>query len=322
MPADREAANPERGSIAIVALWGVALVFMLIAPVAFATRGALQIARNTLAESRARLAAEAGTQLGLLRLLRRHGSGAVFDGTPESWQQGSTKVAISISDEAGKIDLNVAPLELLAGLFEAVGTPHEAAALIACNILDRRGDGSTGCPEPDAPHGGRRFSVPEELAELPGVDDRLYDRVAEDVTVATGASAIDPRVAPRAVLMAIPGATDSLVDAFLESRAMWHDLGSADTSLIPAGVAPLMMASPGRDYTIAATAMTGDGARYRAELQILPDRTGRPTVSGHRLAHPAHRSRDDAACQNEAGAVINPNHYRELPAAEQPSTEA
>src|SRR5580704_596631 len=111
MPADPREDNPERGSIAILALWGVALVFMLIAPVAFATRGELQIARNTLAESRARLAAEAGTQLGLLRLLRRHGSGAVFDGTPESWQQGSTKVAISISDEAGKIDLNVAPLE-------------------------------------------------------------------------------------------------------------------------------------------------------------------------------------------------------------------
>src|SRR5277367_5987613 len=114
--------HPERGSIAILALWGVAIIFMLIAPVAFATRGELQIARNTLAESRARLAAEAGTQLGLLRLLRRHDSAAAaFDGTPEAWQQGSTKVAIAIADEAGKIDINVAPLELLAGIFEAAG---------------------------------------------------------------------------------------------------------------------------------------------------------------------------------------------------------
>jgi general secretion pathway protein K len=278
MPADSRDDNPERGSIAILALWGVALIFILVAPVAFATRGELQIARNALAESRARLAAEAGTQLGLLRLLRQHDSGTmVFDGRTEPWQQGSTRVAIAIADEAGKIDLNVAPLELLAGLFEAVGAPREAAGLIACNILDRRGDSGAGCPEPDSLQGGRRFSVPEELAEMPGIDGRLYDRVADDVTVATGASAIDPRVAPRAVLMAIPGATDSLVDAFLESRAMWRDLGAADAGLMPSAVAPFVMMSPGRDYTITANATTSDGARYRAELQVrLTGRAAQP----------------------------------------------
>ena len=274
----RSGSEDQRGSIAILALWGVALIFILIAPVAFATRGELQIARNALAASRARLAAEAGTQLGLLRLLRRHdAAAAAFDGTPEAWQQGSTKVAIAIADEAGKIDINVAPLELLAGIFEAVGTPHEAAELIACNILERRGDSVAGCPEPDAPHGGRRFAVPEELAQLPGIDDRLYDRVADYVTVATGASAIDPRVAPRAVLMAIPGATDGLVDAFLESRAMWRDFGAADASLIPSAAAAFVMASPGRDFTIAATATTSDGARHRAELQVrLTGRANQP----------------------------------------------
>jgi general secretion pathway protein K len=277
MPVEMIDDHPERGSIAILALWGVALIFILLAPVAYATRGELQIARNALAESRARLAAEAGTQLGLQRLLRRHDGGASFDGAPEAWQLGSTKVAIVIADEAGKIDLNVAPLELLAGLFEAVGAPHEAAGLIACNVLDRRGDNGVGCPESDTPHGGRRFVVPEELAELPGIDDRLYDRVADYVTVASGASAIDPRVARRAVLMAIPGATDSLVDAFLETRAMWHDLGTADAGLVPPGAAPFVMASPRRDFTIAAIATTAEGARYRAELQVrLTERAAQP----------------------------------------------
>jgi general secretion pathway protein K len=275
MPADTMDSDPERGSIAILALWGIALIFILIAPVAFATRGEVQIAKNALAESRARLAAEAGTQFGLLRLLRQHDSGdATFDGAPEAWQQGSTKVSIAIADEAGKIDLNVAPLEFLSGLFEAAGTPHEAAMLLACNVLDRRGDSGVGCPESDVPHAGRRFAVPEELAELPGIDDRLYDRVADYVTVASGASAIDPRVAPRVVLMAIPGATEDLVDAFLETRAMSRDLGVTDAGLIPAAAATFVMASPGRDFTIAAIATTADGARYRAELQVRL--TGRP----------------------------------------------
>ena len=284
--------DPERGSIALLALWGVALIFMLIAPVAFATRGELQIARNALAESRARLAAEAGTQLGLQRLLRRHAdttsSGAAFDGTPESWQQGSTRVAIAIADEAGKIDLNLAPLEMITGLFDAAGAPQEAAQLIACNILDRRGDTGAGCPQADSPHAGQRFVAPEELAQLPGIDDALYNRVADAVTVATGASAVDPMVAPRIVLMAIPGATDSLVDSFIESRAMWRDLASADVGLVPAAAASFVMVSPGRDYTIAATAITSDGARYRAELQVrLTGRSVQPyQVVGWRTPPP------------------------------------
>lgn len=267
-PARASGTEDQKGSIALLALWGIALIFILIAPVAVATRGEVQIARNALAESRARLAAEAGTQLGLQRLLRRGGpGGATFDGTPEAWNQGSTRVAIAIADEGGKIDLNVAPVELLAGLFEAVGEPREAARLIACNVLDRRGDQAADCPQSDTTHAARRFVVPEELAELPGVGDPLYDRVAPYVTVATGASAIDPRVAQRPVLLAIPGATAGLVDAFLDSRKMWSDLGPGDAGML-ASAAPYVMISPRRDFTIAATATTSDGARYRAELQV------------------------------------------------------
>jgi general secretion pathway protein K len=258
-------ADSERGSIAILALWGVTLIFMLLAPVAFATRGELQITRNALAESRARLAAEAGTQLGLARLLRRHDG--TFDGTPQPWQLGTTRVAIAVTDEAGKIDINVAPLELLVGLLTGAGATREAAELIACNVLDRRGDIGPGCPEGDTRPAAQRISVIEQLAEVPGIDERLYGRVADSITVATGAAAIDPRVAPRGVLMAIPGATDAMVDDFLRTRASLRDL-SGGAGLVPAAAAAFIVPSPNRDFTIAATATTTEGARYRAELQI------------------------------------------------------
>ena len=269
--------NPESGSIAVLALWGIALIFILIAPVALATRGEVQIARNALAESRARLAAEAGTQLGLLRLLRRHDAGATaFDGRPDVWTQGSARVAIAITDEAGKIDLNVAPLELLIGLFTAVGEPREAAELIACNVLDRRGDYGAGCPQPDVGHAARRFTTTEELAEVAGVSDQLYQRVVPYVTIATGASAVDPRVAARPVLLAIPGATEGLVDAFLDSRRMWSDPGASDAAAFAAAT-PYVMISVNRDFTIAATARTSEGAQYRAELQVrLTGRAAQP----------------------------------------------
>src|SRR3954463_3795405 len=136
MPAEpalrgRTGQRAEAGSIAILALWGVALIAMLLAAATFTTRTEVRIAENALGGSRARLAAEAGTQLGLFRLLRRRGEGGGgFDGGAEAWQDGTIRVAISIVDEAGKVDLNNAPLELLAGLFVALGRPRETALLL------------------------------------------------------------------------------------------------------------------------------------------------------------------------------------------------
>jgi general secretion pathway protein K len=277
MGVERKPDSSEGGSIAILALWTLALISLLLAPVAFATRSTLQITRNAVAESQARHAAEAGTQLGLARLLRRQVAGSsYFDGTPEIWRKGSTQVSVAIADEAGKIDLNVAPLTLLTGLFTAVGTGREAAALLACNVLDHRGEFPAGCPEQGGPHIGHRFAMPEQLAELPGIDDALYDRIADCVTVATGASAVDPRVAPRAVLMAIPGAREAFVDAFLQERASSHDL-TATAGLVPTDAAPFLMSTPGRDFTVVSIAKTENGARYRAELQVrLTGRVAQP----------------------------------------------
>jgi len=129
MPAEpalrgRTRQRAEAGSIAILALWGVALISILLAAATFTTRTEVRIAENAIGGSRARLAAEAGTQLGLMRLLRRRTEAVgVFDGTAESWQDGSIRVDISIIDEAGKVDLNNAPLELFAGLFIGLGRP-------------------------------------------------------------------------------------------------------------------------------------------------------------------------------------------------------
>jgi general secretion pathway protein K len=259
--------SAQRGSVAILALWAMAIIAVLLTATSETTRSEALIARNMVAASRARHAAEAGTQLGLDRLLHRHAAaGAVFDGTPERWQDGSTAVELAIIDEAGKVDLNIAPVELLAGLLIAIGVPREAALLLACNIADWRGEPGPGCPEPGsaATPQRHRFGAPEELAQLPGFDEPLYDAIADYVTVATGASAVAPLVAPRMVLLAVPGATPTLVDTFLQNR---HDSGAEQLAAV-AGPVPFLMASPGRDFTISARARTAGGARFRADLQV------------------------------------------------------
>lgn len=288
----------EAGSIAIIALWSLAIIAVLLAAMARTTRIEIRETQNWLALSRARLAAEAGTQLGLSRLLQRRTEGTlVFDGIPEHWQDGSAAVDIAIVDEAGKIDLNLAPLELLQGLFVAVGRSRDEALLIACNILDRRGDTGASCPEPlDFGFGGaarprpRLFLVPEELAQVPGIGDALYDAVADYVTVATRASAIDPSVAARPVLLAIPGATPALVDFYLEQRARRHELAAGEAGDDFLRSIPDVMTSPARDFTIKAVATDAWKARYRADLQVrLTDLPAHPYEFIAARAPPADR---------------------------------
>jgi general secretion pathway protein K len=253
----------ERGSITLLALWAVAVIAALLSVAAMTTRSEIDIAGNAVAGSRARLAAEAATQLGLARLLRR--PDAAFDGTPQTWRDDGATVELAIADEAGKIDLNQAPLDLLAGLFAAVGRPAAEAHLLACNILDRRGEAAPDCPE-----GARRsyrFAAPEEVAQLPGFDEALYTRIADSVTVASGAAAIDPAVAPRDVLLALPGATPGLVDSYLKSREAWRDFGPAADMLKTLPVGGMLWVSPHRDFTVAAVAHAGRAA-YRAELTV------------------------------------------------------
>jgi len=259
----------QRGSVAIVVLWGIAIIFALLAATTFTTRSEVLIARNEIAAARARRAAEAGTQLGLARLLARRAQGAsVFDGREEYWQDGTARVVIAIADEAGKIDINDAPPELLAGLFAALGRPREEALLLACRILARRGGSAPDCP--DVPSEARRtslFAAPEELAGLPGFGDRRYRLAADYVTVATGSSAIDPMVAPRPVLLALPGATPARVDAFLSARAALQDMAPQGSGFEALPNFPYLVVSPLRDFTVSAVA-TADGAHARALLQL------------------------------------------------------
>jgi general secretion pathway protein K len=269
----RDGFQRERGSVTILVLWGVAVVFVLLAAAGFTTRTEILVARNAVTALRVREAAAGGTQLGLARLLAERAAGvAVFDGRIVHWQDGPVSVAIAIHDEAGKIDLNQAPFALLAGLFEAVGRPPADAVLLACRISLHRGTPAPQCPEPvdagRAPVEPALFTAPEELAALPGMDDRLYDAVADSITVATGAAAIDPEVAPRTVLLALPGATPQLVDDYLEARDAWRAMAPESTGFETLPGYPYLTVSPDRDFTVSAVATSPDGARFRADLQL------------------------------------------------------
>jgi len=269
----------ERGAALIVVLWGIALIAAAIVAIGFTSRSETMIGRNTVENARARQAAEAGIQLALHRLLSYPRGGRLFDGSPSTWHDGNATVELAIQDEEGKIDLNVASFDLVAGVLRAAGLVRDDARLAACRIIARRGlidpqcldnDGRPPAVEPGL------LAATEELRRLVDLSDARYARLAASVTVYSGSAAVDPRVAPHDALLAVPTLSPGFVDSYLGRRAM------SQAALAAQGLGELQdrryfALTTGQSFTISARATTAGGGRHRAEMVVrLTFRTDQP----------------------------------------------
>jgi general secretion pathway protein K len=259
----------ERGAALVVVLWGVALIAAAIVGIGLITRSESLIARNALENARARHAAEAGVQLALHRLLSYPRGTHLFDGTPERWQDGAIAVGLAIQDEEGKIDLNVAPFALILGVLRSAGASPPDALAIACAIVARRGYDDPRCLEGDVPPAvapGLLVAI-EEARRFAGVGDGLYRRLAPLVTVFSGSAAIDPRLAPRDVLRAVPILSEGFVDGYVGRRGLERD-GAGAEGLGELRDRRFFAVSTGRTFAISAHATTASGARHSAEMVV------------------------------------------------------
>ena len=142
------------------------------------------------------------------------------DGSEYEFAQGEGIVRVRIEDEAGKIDLNAAPAELLQALFRVVGVDELiAAALVQKMLAFDASDEDSSSAQDDADSARQRylFDNVEQLRELPGMTQAIFERVAPFVTVYTRQAGVDPSVAPREVLIAL-GSDPSAVDNLLAAR--------------------------------------------------------------------------------------------------------
>lgn len=275
-------------------------------------RGALEARPEIQATQEAR-ESEAGAELagpGFVELLAEPVSGAGAwraDGTVYAWDFGAGSesvgnLRIAVHSEAGRIDLNGAPDELLHSLFlsanwlgpdgELRGLDEDAASalvdavrdfadaddLVRLNGAEDRDYAAAGLPwgAKDA-----AFEAVEELQQVLGMTAPLYAALAPALTVHTGAKGVDARLAPREVLVALAGGggaggsgAATTVDDYLTARAE-----------APAGTAPAFLSGAGggesgaarsrsRVYTIHAEAKLPSGAVFAREAVV---RLGRGT---------------------------------------------
>ncbi len=279
----------DHGFALILVIWVLALLALLGAEVAADSRSAAVVSRNRLDLAQLQASADAGITLAVMGVLnpviaaRWQADGRVYDG-----QYAGRRLAITVADEGGKIDVNTASKELIAGLLNEFGADRNQQALITQAILDRRKQFVLTAPTAPSNTGrifgqshvinlaNLAFADVSELRLLPGMTRPLYTRLEPEVTVYSQNPTINPMTASRQTLLAIPGAEPGDADAVIALRAggaMQLDAEELSKLALYARVDTLHVVS------ITARATLPDGASFtrRAVVAVSPDRPLEPT---------------------------------------------
>ena len=288
----RRASRPrERGIALVIVLWIIVVLGLQVSLFNASIRDGITMIENDAAMVRGQVLMLAAVEVAVGRLLttdeRQRWSG---DGGSNSVRFGGAELNVSINDENGRVNLNVAEAPLIEGVMRiATGSAREAARLTDRVIrrrggeTDRRSGGGAGAFSSGAVSGGAGAFAPTPAAGdaqrraaaanpagtgVPFVDvnDLVRDlampndqaeRLARLLTLYTANGTINPLLASEQVLRALPNVpVDSIVQV-LRLRTQ----GGATPGAITALLAPA-----------AAYLNTSRGPAYRIRVQVSGNR--------------------------------------------------
>lgn len=276
-----------RGVALVIVLWVLALLAVVVLGFAVETRSGLRIARNHVESARARALADAGVSLAIAKLTTPNPEIPwPADGRSRVFFFGEGEIRVSVQDEGGKVDLNTAPDDLLAGLFLALDIAPDVGQRLVDAIDDwkdpddlRRPNGAEADDYRAAglPYGPRNgpFESVDELRLVLGMTRDLYRRVSPFVTVYSRSARVNPMTAPPAVLRAIPGLAPALVDAYVEARSR-QTASDAATALPPlsGGTSYMSRLATGAVSIRSEALLAGSGTRYVRSAIVRLSRRG------------------------------------------------
>lgn len=226
--------RPDAGFALVLALWGVALVGLVGMGYVAAARSRVAVAGATTEQARLTLLAEGAAMSAAAGLLADLGAGRFgaagrpLDGTGSACSPATGVTAfVSVEDEAGKVNLNLAPPEMVSAALVVAGATEERAATLLAGLLAARDRAAAAPPaEPPPGTGGRRreerrtaatlraFGSVHEVGALAGGDERLARALVPIVTAHSNRPGLDPAVAPAALVAGL-GGIDGMPAAWL-----------------------------------------------------------------------------------------------------------
>ncbi|MDQ1315410.1 MAG: ral secretion pathway protein [Pseudomonadota bacterium] len=228
----------ERGIALILVLWVVALLAVIAGSFVYGARSTALVAGNLVSIAKARALADAGVHRGLYELAKPATDAERWkaDSRTHLFSLDDAEIQLVMRDESARIDLNTASDALLKGLLLSAGLDAEQANQLLDAILDWRD-----VDELTRPQGAERdryeamglpyvptnaaFQTVDELQRVIGVTPDLYRKLAGALTVFSKLSGINSALAPRQVLLALPGVTEADVDAYIAQREEMLDTG-------------------------------------------------------------------------------------------------
>ncbi|UJX45979.1 general secretion pathway protein GspK [Xanthobacter sp. YC-JY1] len=217
----------ERGFILVTVLWILAALAAFTAVYAVYvsdTASASAVRAQTL---RADGLVVAAVELAALRLLSVPAQDRPISGEVR-FRMGEANVSARFADEAARIDLNSAALPVLAGLFQVLGVPEQAAKTYAASIVawrtPARGSNSVGTGsaasagktsvlgDDEAAKGQGAFAHAAELARVPGLPANVVAAALPYLTVYAGRREVNPELAGPVVRAALAKAGQGMDD--------------------------------------------------------------------------------------------------------------
>ena len=291
--------SSDGGYISLAVLVVTGLLAVVVTSIVTISRPAVGLVRLGFDEVAADAIVEGGIQTAAFLLFQVQQDSSEVDGIEVQIGDGVARIAVA--DEGGRIDLNAADPELLAGLYTAAGgntlRPAAFAARIAdwrdsddqlseagaeAQTYDRNGLGEL---PPNAP-----FRSVEDLRQVYGVSAEDFERVAPYLTVYNSAGGVDPLSADPIVLRAVPGLSRADIDRLISARAAMRDrealialLGEPNSYLMP---------QPSGVYRVAVIGELANGFTQAVETVLI---AAQETVSsgssiGRRGGRPPPRS--------------------------------
>jgi general secretion pathway protein K len=264
-----------RGFIVVAVLWILAaLSALVLIYLTYVTNTAVAVASST-ARVQIEALAEAGVELAALQLAGRSEAARPTSGTFNA-RVGAGRVFVTFRSEAARVDLNMAPKELLSGLMIGLGARPSDAAGYADRITAWRGPIEQGDSDPEnsfyrtsgAPYVPRHapFPAAEELWLVRGIPPAMIERMLPFVTVFSNVATVNVLDAAPQVLAALPNITPASLQSVLSQRA---DPAFDPRALIGMAGGAGATLDGSAAYRIAVDVELPDGRRSGAEVVIL-----------------------------------------------------
>jgi general secretion pathway protein K len=194
-----------------------------------------------------------------------------------AFRLGRAAVAVAFRSEAGRVDLNSAPKELLTGLFAGLGAKYPDAEYYAERVIgwrtaqdpDQRNEEAEAYRTAGLPYGPRQapFAHVGELSLVLGLPRFLVERALPFVTVFSGRAEINILAAAPEVVAAVPGMTPERLYTLLSQIGRGPQNAQFLQRLV--GDQPGITIDAGKTARVAIRMDLDAGHRVRGEAVIL-----------------------------------------------------